>query len=307
MSQPYPPQPGFPQAPAPAYPQQAPQQYYQQPQAPQGYPQQFPQQQPAWLPQVPQQAPEEPQYQYATGSLDAFYAQPSSGQGAGLKFPQDGVAYFVIINRALTDSDTEQQTEMNSTKPAFFRDGRPKFVLKVPVNVAPSPEFQDGKAQWFCQGAAKDDLIRAMTAAGAPDGPPEAGAGVYIARVGTRPAGGNFKANVWDIRYWRPADAVALAQQYGIVYPELGAQAAPVAPQVPQAAPVQQAPQQLAPPPAAPQVPQQQVAPPPAPAPAMAAPMAPPAPPAPGAPGGLSLEKQQLLANLTGQPVPAQG
>lgn len=306
MSQPYPPQPGFPQAPAPHYPQQAPPQYYQQP-ATQGYPQQYAQPQQGY-PQAPQQAPEEPQYQYASGSLDAFYSQPASGQGAGLKFAQVGAAHFVVINRALIDSDTEQQTEMNSPKPAFFRDGRPKFVLKVPVNVAPSHEFQDGKAQWFCQGAARDDLIRAMAVAGAPAGPPEAGAGVYIALVGTRPAGGNFKANVWDIRYWRPADAVALAQQYGITYPELGAQAAaPVAPQVPQVALVQQAPQQMAPPPApVAQVPQQQAAP-PAPVPVVAATPAPPAPPAPGAPGGLSPEKQQLLASLTGQPVPAQG
>lgn len=313
----YPAQPGYPPAPPqPGYAAQPPApQYYQQPAAPQYY------QQPAapayaqpQAPQYPQgygqpqqpQAPQAPPVQLAAGSLDAYYSQPASGGGAGLKFPDNGSAHFVIVARTMTDADVEQQTDpADRTRALFFKDGRPKFVLKVPLNVA-STVSEDGKSQWYCGGAARDDLGRAMAAVGAPTGPPEAGAAVYIVRTGQRAAGA-FKVNTWNVQYWRPGpEAQAMAAQYGILYPDLSAVAQPTP--APAPAPVAQAPapvaqpqvpqqmapppQQMAPPPAAPPVPQQAQAP------------APTPPPPPAAPGtqALTPEQQQLLASLGAAP-----
>jgi len=256
MSQPYPPQPG--QQYQPQQPQygQPPQGYGQYP--PQGYGQPQPgygqPQQGYGQPPPPQQEP----VQWANGTIADFYNQPSAGGGGGLKFPQIGSAHVVIVNRALVDGDTEQQSEMNDrNKPAFDRKGQPKLVLRIPVNVAVSPDNPDGVAKWYLQGPAREDLARAMALVGAPVGPPEPGCAVYIAKTGTRKAG-NFTANTWDIRYWRPNEAVAIAQQYGIAYPQLSAegQAATLAAEQvaaqPQAQtpppPVQQASQQMQPP-----------------------------------------------------------
>lgn len=331
MSQPYPPQ---------GYPQQAPQgQPGGQPQWP-SQQQQYPQQ---GYPQAPQQGyygppqggygqvqpPQEEPVQWANGTIADFYAQPSTGGGGGLKFPQNGSAHMVIVNRALVDGDTEQQSEMNDkNKPAYDRKGQPKLVLKVPVNVTVSPDNPEGVAKWYLQGAAREDLARAMSLAGAPVGPPEPGCAVYICKTGTRKAG-NFTANTWDIRYWRPADAVGLAQQYNIAYPQLSAegQAATLAAEAPQAqqqvqvpppvhvqgpvqqqvqppvdnAPVQQYVQQAPPvqqfqqPPAPPQV--QQVAPP-----QVQQQVQGTQPPPPAGVDQLPPEKQALYGQLTGAP-----
>lgn len=316
MTAPYPAQQGWPQQQAPAapqwpsqqppgpawpqqgYPQQPPQGYPQQ-----GYPQQYPQQ---GYPQQPQ-APAGPPL--AAGSLDAFYNQPATGQGASLKFPQVGSAHVMVVNRPLTDADVQQQTQRGTNIGATFKDGRPKYVLKVPVNVPTSQDHSDGKAQWYCQGSARDDLSRSMQTVGAPEGPPEPGAFIYVAKAGQRPIpGGGNPANVWDVRYTRPGpEAQQLAAQYGIEYPVLGAAPAAAQPAAQSAqaqapappAPAAQAPVAAPPPP--PAAPAQHVAAPQIPAPAApVAPPPPPPPPAPGATNGLPHDKADLLAQLTG-------
>jgi hypothetical protein len=286
----YPPQ--FPTQPAaPAYPQQVPQQYA--PPAPaypqQGYPQGYPQQYAAPAPVAPAAPP------LPTGTLDSFYEQPSAGGGPSLKFmdanrqPQVGKSYTGIVARPVTNADVRAQTDQ-SGRPMTYRDGRPKFVLVVPLQVQPSQEFPEGVAGWWVKGQARDELARAMAEAGAPAGPPEAGAGIRVTLVGTRPVPGMNPAYQYRIEYMRPSGAAATA----------------MAPTVQQPAPAQQ----YAPPqPPAPMVAQQPIEyPQPVPQQVPASPAQPmPAPQPVGAPVGFSAEQAELFAKLTGgQPAPAQ-
>jgi hypothetical protein len=266
--QPYAPQ--FPQAPQP--PQYA-------PPVP-GYPPQAPPPPAYQYAQQPQYAPPPPAQPLATGTLDDFYAQPSTGQGASLGFDNIGESYTFIVRRALHSGDVQQQTEMNTNKPAFFKDGRPKFVLIVPVQMQPSQKYPDGLAAWYVRGQARDELARAMAEAGAPTGAPEAFAVITVTLVGLRPVANMSPAKQYQIIYRRPDGAAPVAQP---------APAAPVQQPLPPAPAPQYAPPaqpQFTPPQAPPALPQQPAAP---------APTAQPQ-------AELSQEQQALLAKLTGQP-----
>jgi hypothetical protein len=163
MTQPYynpqQPQPGYaPQGyPPPAQPQ------YQQP----GYPPQ-----PQYAPQAPQGYPPAPQGPpappLARGTLSDFYGQPTAGGGPGLKFSVIGTTFSGVIARDVTDADVRQQTDFLTKQPAFYRDGRPKLAMIVPIRLStgPSPEFPEGVADWWVKGADRDELMRAMVAAG---------------------------------------------------------------------------------------------------------------------------------------------
>jgi hypothetical protein len=277
-----PPQPqGYP-APQPAYP---PQHYPQQP-APQGYPQQpgYPPQgygQPQYAPQPP--AP--PMPPLPAGTLDSFYQQPSASGGPSFKFKDKpiGTYYEGFVTRPVSDTDVRPQTDKHGA-PQTYNDGRPKFVLVVPMTVRPSPEFTDGQAGWWVKGQARDELARAMAEAGAPVGAPESGAWIRVTLVGKREIPGGFSpAYQYRVDYRRPQGA-APAQQAA-----------------PQPAPVQQAPQPAAPPQMAmqPSVPQsvQQPMPQQAPQPV----------PVAAAPNGFTPEQQALFATLTGGQAPAAG
>lgn len=247
----YPPQGYAPQAPAqpqyPAYPPQQPQQQYAgyPPAPPQGY------------------APAPPPQPLATGTIDDFYNQPSSGGGAALKFPAIGTRYVGIVTRPIGSGDVIQQTNTQGV-PQFYKDGRPKFVMKVPLQMQPTAEHPDGLAQWYVKGAARDELVRAMAEAHAPEGPPEAGAVLDITFSSTRSAGvGMNDAKLFTVRYTRPQGAApAPAAPSPVAGTEQYAQA-----------PVEQAPQPAAP--------------------------LPPGVPAPRPPADMSPEQQQLLAKLT--------
>jgi hypothetical protein len=266
----YPPyQPQFPQAPGfPKQPQYAPPQQFVPPQqypAPQAYPQQYaaPQYQAPVLPPV-------------TGTLDDFYNQPSTGGGKSLAFEAVGTSYIGIVTRAVGNGDIQQQTDTQG-RPQTYRDGRPKFVMRVPLQLQPSPQYPDGLAQWYVKGAARDELVRAMAEAGAPEGPPEAGAVIQITFTSTRPSGpGMNPTKLFQVVYRRPDGAAPTAH-----------------PQVQQ--PVQQQPVQQMP---APQ-PQQQFVPPTQPQQPVQQQM--PAPQAQQQPTAeLTAEQQALLAKLTG-------
>lgn len=325
----YPQQPGYqqmppaPQFPAPQFP---PQQQFPAAPVPQ-YQQQYAQQ-PAYPSMMP---PAEP---LPVGSLDDFFNQPSVGGGPSLSWTNKdmsqkpiGTTYVGIVERPLSSSDVQAQTQQGTNQVARYRDGRPKYVMIVPLIVNPSQEHPEGRAQWYVRGQARDELTRAMAEAGAPTGAPEAGAGIQITLVGRRPSGqGRQPANQFQIRYTRPAGAPAVAPAAAPAPEQVQQPVAQAAPQQqpqyavqqppPVAQPVQQqwAPPQYAPP---------QYAPPQAPAGATntsvaAAPLSPqaqqitdnvaaiqqqqaPAPQAApmAAPDGLSPEQQQLLATLT--------
>lgn len=292
-----PPQPPVPQPPAPqGFPQQqggypaqqggypvGPPQGYAAPPNPYGYPQQ---------PGYPMAPPAPPAQQFAPPSLDSFFGQPSVGWGPSWQFNQQtpiGTTYAGVVARAITKADVEHQTGKAQFPgmPApilTYADGRPKEVMKVPMLVQADQRFTEGRAVFYVQGSTRDELARAMQAAGAPEGPPEAGAVIQVSKASEyRNAFGTMSARL-AITYQRPNG---------------------VAPAQPPAAAPAPAPQQVAPPPAP--APQVQAA--PAPAPQAPAPQqapqqaAPPAqPPAPGpAPTGLDPAQQQVLAGLLGQ------
>jgi hypothetical protein len=291
-------QPQFPQAPqqpAPGYP---PQQYAPPGYAPQGYP------------------PQQPQQPLAQGGLDEFYSQPSAGAGPGIswsdaqKMPRPiGTTFVGVVVRDVSNADVQQQTSPQGA-PAFFRDGRPKFQMKVPLKQVamfadpnltqqlPTPEFPEGEATWYVRGQARDELTRAMAEAGS-SGAPRGGAVVMITLVNRRPNGGGMQpSNIVQVRYL-PAESGQGAEPQGQPAQQPPAQVAPPAP-------VEQAPQQQQLPPqwAQPQ-PQQQVP---------AAQQA----PAPQQPQGQAVQQgqpqpqwdpgqQALFAKITGQQPPQQG
>lgn len=291
------PQPGYP---APQYPQAPPAQPqpYAQPQGYPAYPQQPAQNVGYPPPMAPPQAPAIP---LANGTLDDFYNQPSGGTGPAIswKGKPEGTTYVGIVARDVTNADIQQDSDPMTKQPKFFRDGRPQFVMKVPLKVAPSQEFPDGECTWFVRGQARDELSRAMAEAGV-QGAPKGGAGVRVTLVQRKPsrAGGN------------PANIVQVAYQPGAGQTggQAAASGAPIpapspAPEVQPQAPVQQAPQPQAPQPQwAPQEQPQQFAPQAPAAPAAPAPVAPaPAPQGgPQPPADLSPDQQALLARLTG-------
>lgn len=328
----YPQQPGFPPVQMPQQPQ-APQGYAPSQQyAPQGYPQQYAPQQPQYAPPqqfqgYPQQygQPQGPAQTPAEASLDAFFSQPSVGWGPSVtptsKTP-DGTAYLMVVAQHITASHIEHATKFNSTELDFYRNGKPKFTMKVPVFVAPGTQVQtaqgltqidDGRAQLFVQGGSKDLLASAMASVGAPEGPPELGAIILVTKTGGRLNRSGTTSAIVTFQYWRPGpEAQQFAAQSGIAYPDLSApkpaDAVPSAPQAPAPPAQPPAPDLSAQVPAAPvnymppAQPQAPVAPPVAPqAPAQTAPVQ-PQPPAPAGNGGLTAEQQALLAQLTGQP-----
>lgn len=314
--------PAQPQYPAPIYPVQQP---YAQLPAPT-----YPQQQPAY-PQAYAQpqyaAPAPPAAPLPTGTLDGYYQQPSSSGGPSFKFNGKpiGTSYAGIVARPVTDSDIRAQTN-NAGQVQTYKDGRAKFVMVVPMQVQPSPEFPEGTAGWWVKGQARDELARAMAEAGAPAGAPEAGAGIRVTLVGQRQVPNMNPQLLYRIDYMRPGGAAPVPAPQPVAQPapvqqmqQPGPQSfanltggppmqatptqgvqfapAPVVQQIqqpmPQPAPVPQAAPQPAP------VPVQQPAPVPVQQPApMPVPVGAPA----ATPAGFSPEQAELFAKLTGQP-----
>jgi hypothetical protein len=278
-----------------------------------GYPGQYP---------VAQGYPAPPAQPSAPGSLDGFYGQPSAAGGPSFKFQNKpmGTTYAGVVARPITDADVRQQTN-NAGVPQTYKDGRPKFILVVPMLVQQSAEFPEGQAGWWVKGQARDELVRAMAEAGAPAGPPEAGAMIAVTLVGQRQIPNMNPQYLYRIVYTRPTGAPAQAvpaappasvpaHPYGDSQPPAGQPYPPMAPAQPvYAAPPAQYVPQMPPAPAQPAY-AVQAAPPAQYASAAAVPAAQamhavaqgvPAPvaQAPGL-GGLTPEQQALMAQLTG-------
>lgn len=258
----------------PQYPQQAP------PVQPTPYP---PQQQPYAYPvpqwQPPVQPPTPPVAPLATGSLSEFFSQPvGGGPGWSWKDKPIGHSYAGVVKRAIRPGDIQQSTSPQGI-PLAYNDGRPKFEMRVPMQVQQSPEFPQGEATWYVRGKDRDELARAMTEAGCPQevisNGPEAGAGVMITLTERRPGRMGNPSNIVRVQYQRPANA-------GNGVP------AQTAPPVQQAPPQPQQPAYTGPVPAtqpAPQTPVQGV----------------PQQAPPGVPG-LSADAIAQLEKMTGQP-----
>lgn len=253
MSMPYPSPYPQGQPAAPIYPPQY-------PQAPQQYAP------PAAYPATPPAAPQQP---LATGTLDDFYNQPSTGGGPSISWKDKpiGTTYAGVVARDVGNGDVLQQVNFQTKQPEFYRDGRPKFVMKVPLRVQPSNEFPEGEAAFYVRGQARDELARAMSEAGV-SGAPRNGDVIQVTLVQRKPSGAGMN----------PSNVVQ------IVYTPSGAAPVPV------------------PAPSAPAPTPQPVA--VAPAPVAAQPVATPAAqvqPTATVPEGFSAEQAALLARLTGQ------
>lgn len=271
------------------------------------YPQQAPPQQqfvPVAYPQAPPQYPQPvyPQPQYAppappptvAGSLDEFFNQPSTGTKAWVfKDRPVGTTYSGIVARPVSSADVRQQTDQHGNGQRYM-DGRPKFVMVVPMLVSPTAEFPQGQASWWVKGQARDELARAMAEAGAPVGPPEAGAGITVQFVGLRPIPGMNPAHQYRVTYVRPQNAPPAQHPVNPTQPALGPDTRPGQGPMgypPSVGPINVAPQPW-PEPALVIQPQQQPV------------QGQPVPAQVQAPNNLSPEQQALLARLTGAQQP---
>lgn len=160
--QPYgqpPPQPGYP-APGPQYPQPG----YGQPQYPQpGYG------------QVPPPPPPPPP---VTATLEDFWDQPASSGGKSLSFNRVGQRYVGTVVRNVGKADLEYATEVGKGPNVIARhpDGREKLILKIPLLLhEPNPEYPSGVGVWYVKANERNELTRAMEAAGADYQAPRAG------------------------------------------------------------------------------------------------------------------------------------
>lgn len=188
--QPYPPQ--QPQAYPPQAPYQAPPQQYAPPMQQPGYPQQqgYPQQGPPQAPTVP----------LAEGSLDAFYNQPAQGGGPSLSWSYQGnqkplnTTYVGVVAADINSTHVRQETDQQTKQPKFYGDGRPRFVMLVPLERVQGnfqtptgqPEYPDGEATWWVKGQGRDELTRAMAEAGC-TGAPKKGAVIQITLINRKP------------------------------------------------------------------------------------------------------------------------
>jgi len=284
--QPYYPQQQYPQAPQSYQNPPVQQPYGQQPQVPQ-----FPQQGYQAPPQTPAGPPP------AQGTLDAFYSQPTSASGPSIAWSVNGqqkplgTSYAGIVARDIIDADVQQDSDPKTGQLKTYRDGRPKFFMKVPLKVQASPEFPEGEATWYVRGQSREELARAMGEAGV-SGSPKGGDAIRITLVDRRPSrGGGMPANIVQVQYQpanpgqgtvpaaaapAPAQPTQAEQQFQQPQAPVPAQSVPQgAPQFAQPAAQQPVPQ------GAPAVPQQQAQ-------------------QPSMPADLSPDQQALLARLTG-------
>ena len=158
--------------------------------APQGYGQ----------PPVPQGPP------LANGTLEDFYGQPSLGGGKGISWKSvpDGFTVWGVVSRPIGNGDVFQDTDPMTKQPRFFRDGRPKLSMQVPLKLlVPIPGYTDGEARLFLRGQLRDETTRAMQEAGAQEGPPEAGAFMAVTLTHRKP-GNNIAQNIFAVIYRSP-------------------------------------------------------------------------------------------------------
>lgn len=188
------------------------------------------------MPGAPYVNPAAVQAPLARGTLEDFYSQPTGSGGPSVtsKFfnkRQQGSWLTFEVVRDVTNSDVRQQTTPQG-QPQTFRDGRPKFVLVVPVRVTGSSdgthfaEFTDGEGSLWVKGVLTDELRRAMTAAGDPSGYPKGGATMVMQSAGEKAAKtpGFANTKLYNLQYASPAGG----------YTDPTSQASPA----PQAAPI---------------------------------------------------------------------
>jgi len=164
-----------------------------------------------------------PAPQLARGTLEDFYSQPTSGSAPSITskfFTKRAMGSWLSleVTRDVTNADVRQQTTPQG-QPQTFRDGRPKFVLVVPVKVTGSSdgthvtEFPDGEGSLWVKGVLADELRRAMTAAGDPSGYPKGGAQIVMQSAGEKASRtpGFSATKLYALQYAGPVGVAAEA------------------------------------------------------------------------------------------------
>lgn len=170
---------------------------YRQPQGQPAYGAQpgYPQQQTPVQPGYGQQPPAPVQLAGPPPTMNEFMTQPAGG-GNSLKFEVVGTRYSGFVVRTVSRADLEKATEMGDrTKIAKYPDGREKLILKVPLLLdAPNPQYPDGTATLIIKAGDRNELLRAMEAAGAQVDPevgfllPRAGDHIVITYTNDQPS-----------------------------------------------------------------------------------------------------------------------
>lgn len=213
----------------PNQPYQPQQQFPAMPVPPHGYQVPTPAQ---MAPAAQQPTPPAPAVPAVRGTLSDFFGQPVGAVGPALKFVDKpvGFTYTGTVMRDITDADIRPQTNQRTGQPEFYRDGRPKLVMVIPLRMnEPSPEFPEGTASWWCRGQGREALMTAMAQAGVPAGTaPEAGAVISITLIEKRQLPGiAIPQNVFSVTYQRPPGAEAKSAPTPDPAPAAQQQAAP--------------------------------------------------------------------------------
>jgi hypothetical protein len=184
--------------------------------------------QPQAQPYVNPAAVAQPAPELARGTLEDFYSQPTGGSAPSItsKFftkRQQGSWLQLEVTRDVTNADVRQQTTPQG-QPQVYRDGKPKFVLVVPLKVTGSSdgthftEFPDGEGSLWVKGVLADELRRSMTAAGDPSGYPKGGATIVMQSSGEKPSRtpGFSPTKLYQLQYSGPVTAAAEAITTGV-------------------------------------------------------------------------------------------
>lgn len=168
----------------------------------------------------------QPAPQLARGTLEDFYSQPTGAGGGPAvtskffnKRPQESWL-DMEVTADVTNADVRQQTTPQGI-PQIFKDGRPKFVLVVKVNVLASSdgthpvEFPDGLGSLWIKGALADELRRAMAAAGDASGYPKAKARIVMVSKGEQASRtpGFSPTKLYQLQYAAPAQTLQQTAQ----------------------------------------------------------------------------------------------
>lgn len=148
------------------------------------------------------------------GTLDAFNSQPTGGGGPAFSWANApiGMTVQATVARTVRDSDVQQDTDYKSKALKTFKDGRPQWVLVVPIMLATAhPKHPDGRASLYVKSGLRDALAAAMGAAGAPM-PPQEGDQLQITLTDQKDTGQGNPKNIFSVQYHRP-DSTALAPQ----------------------------------------------------------------------------------------------
>jgi hypothetical protein len=153
----------------------------------------------------------------AKGSLAQAYAQgaKTGGYGPSIKFKEVGARIDGTVARDMTDLDVTQETDYATKAPKFEKDGvTPKWQMTIPLDLAPSGDYPEGKGIVWAKGGLLKAVVRGMVSAGYDVNNNEAfrqGDVVSIVRIPDRPTNYGNAAHEFEVTVTRAGQQVAQA------------------------------------------------------------------------------------------------